>query len=264
MTLAQEIHHTGYQGILFDLEGVIYQDGRPIGGASETVMRLDLAGYKIRFLTNTTTAPRSAILARLQDMDLPVKEHQIFTPPLAAAALLKSQGIRSIHLAADSALSEDFQDFDLVGDAPQAVILGDLATGFTWDRLNALFHMLHQGAQLITLHANRYCRRGDAIALDLGPFSVALEYAAGVEAAVVGKPNPAFFELALKDMGLPADQALMVGDDLESDIGGAIGAGMEAVQVETGKFLESDRDHPSLQPTGRIPTIKALPKWLGL
>src|SRR2546423_1428496 len=80
------------------------------------------------------------------------------------------------------------------------------------------------GAELVALQHNRYWRRADGLALDVGAYAAALEYATGREAVVVGKPAQAFFHAAMADMGV--DCALMVGDDVEADVGGALAAGV--------------------------------------
>ncbi|MGI9509553.1 MAG: HAD-IA family hydrolase, partial [Geminicoccaceae bacterium] len=165
-----------------------------------------------------------------------------------------------IHLAAAPGLAVDLRGFQLVDDHPEAVILGDLHLDFTWHRLNALFQMLEQGSRLVALHKNRYCRRNNGVALDLGPFVAALEYASGITAEIVGKPSPTFFNLALDDLGLTATDVVMVGDDIEADIGGAKAVGMQTIQVETGKFRASDLHHPSIQPDRRITSTAELPQ----
>ena len=250
------------RGLLLDLEGVLYQEDAAIPGAVEAVLDLQDRGLELRGLTNTTTRPRREIAARLKGLGIPLGTEALFTPPVAAARALEAEGLRRLHLAAAPPLAEDFAGFELVDERPEAVVLGDLYRDFTWERLNGLFGFLRDGAKLIALHKNRVSRRGAEIALDLGPFVAALEYASGQEALVVGKPARAFFELALADLGLAAGAVAMVGDDIEADIGGAQAAGLLAVQVETGKFTAADRDHPRVRPDLRVPSIAALPAQL--
>ena len=128
-------------------------------------------------------------------------EH-IFTPGVAAGQLLRRKKLTRIHLAAAPELAEDLPDVEIVDDEPQAIVLGDLFHAFDWDRLNLLFGMMRQGAVLVALHKNRYCRRDGEIALDLGPFVAALDYASGTQANIVGKPSRLFFDLALANLGL--------------------------------------------------------------
>ncbi len=250
------------QGLLLDLEGVLYQEDAVIPGAVEAVRTLQGRGLALRGLTNTTTRPRREIAARLAGLGIPLGAEALFTPPVAAARALEAEGLRRIHLAAAPALAEDFAGFEPVDVAPEAVVLGDLYKDFTWDRLNRLFGFLRDGARLIALHKNRVSRRGTEIALDLGPFVAALEYASGREALIVGKPAPAFFELALADLGLGAAAVAMVGDDIEADVGGAQAAGLRGIQVETGKFTAADRDHPRVRPDLRVASIAELPALL--
>lgn len=250
------------RGLLIDLEGVLYEGDTPVAGAAEAVARLAAVGLGIRFLTNTTTRPRRVIVGRLEAMGFAAARGHVFSPPAAACRLLAGHGVGRVHLAAPETLAEEFTDFALVDEGAEAVVMGDLHTGFTWERLNALFAMVREGARLVALHRNRFCQREGAIALDLGPFVAALEYAAGVEAEVVGKPSAAFFRLALDDLGLGADEVVMVGDDIEADIGGAQNAGLLAVQVKTGKFTERDLAHRTVTPDTLIDSIAELPEAL--
>ena len=251
------------RGVLLDLEGVIYQGDSPIPGAREAIAKLAAAGLALRFLTNTTTRPRSAIAARLEALGVAVDPAHLFTPAVAARGLLAASGATRVHLAAPAGLEEDLPGLALADTPPlDAVVMGDLHKDFTWERLDRLFGFLRDGARLIALHKNRFCRRGEAIALDLGPFVAALEYAAGVEAIVVGKPSADFFDQAVADLGVPAGEVVMVGDDIEADIGGAKKAGLKAIQVCTGKFTARDLDHPTVAPDARIDSIVDLPRWV--
>ncbi|MDH3659924.1 MAG: TIGR01458 family HAD-type hydrolase [Alphaproteobacteria bacterium] len=250
------------RGLLLDLEGVLYQGDVPIPGVAEAISALAASGIKIRYLTNTTTRPRQAIVDRLTGMGFELTAEHVFTPGIAAGSLLRQRKLGRIHLAAPPELAKDFADVDLVDDSPDAIVLGDLHRGFDWDRLNALFQMVQGGAVVVALHKNRYCRRDGQIALDLGPFVAALEYAADTRVEVVGKPSPLFFSLALADLGLDVNSAAMVGDDIEADIGGAKQVGMTTIQVKTGKFTSRDMEHPSIRPDHLIDTAADLPGLL--
>ncbi len=248
------------RAVLLDLEGVLYQGGAPIAGAREVVVALEARGLALRYLTNTTTTSRAGVARRVAGVGLEVDPGTLFTPLAAARRLLEQWNARRIHLAAPAETAEDFAGLELAEAGPvDAVVMGDLYKGFDWEKLDQLFVMVREGARLVALHKNRFCRRGEAIGLDAGPFVAAVEYAAGVEAVVVGKPSVDFFELALDDLGVSAGQAVMVGDDIEADIGGAQDAGLVAVQVETGKFTKADLDHPRITPDARIASIADLP-----
>ena len=250
------------RGALLDLEGVLYQADAPIALAREALDRLGTDGIALRYLTNTTTKPRGDVVGRMHAMGFALDLDEVFSPAMAAVAVLRREGLTRVHLAAPERLAEDFAGFDLVDDRVEAVVMGDLYTGYSWQRLNRLFQMVLDGAAILALHKNRYCRRDEGLSLDLGPFVAALEYAAGTTARVLGKPDRAFFDMALASIGLAAGEVVMIGDDIEADIGGAQSAGLRAVQVETGKYSARDRDHPSITPDARIATIADLPDLL--
>ncbi|PIW26962.1 MAG: TIGR01458 family HAD-type hydrolase [Rhodospirillales bacterium CG15_BIG_FIL_POST_REV_8_21_14_020_66_15] len=248
---------TALKGILFDLEGVLYQGGAAVPGAAEALGRIRSEGLATRFLTNTTLRPSGAVWRRLRDMGMPVDADQIVTPAMAAVSHLRARGLRRVHLAAEQALAEDFREFDLVTRSPEAVVMGDLDAGFDRRRLSELTAMLLDGAELIALHKNRLWRPGGELIIDLGPYVAALEYAAGVEAVVLGKPSRDFFMRVLDDMRLVPDAAVMVGDDIDSDVAGAQAAGLRAVQVMTGKYDPRTADRAV--PDALIASVADLP-----
>ena len=111
------------------------------------------------------------------------------------------------------------------------------------------------------MHRNLYWRTADGWQLDGGAFLAGLEEAAGVRAAVCGKPAPAYFASVLALLGVAADRALMVGDDIVNDVNGAQAAGIRGVLVRTGKFQPSDLAKGS--PAAVVDALEALPGILG-
>ncbi|MEQ8664223.1 MAG: TIGR01458 family HAD-type hydrolase [Rhodospirillales bacterium] len=247
---------------LLDLQGVLYSDGVPIDGARDAVAALAAGGIATRFVTNTTTRPRREIAERMIGMGFEIAANRVFSPAVAAAGVLREAGCSRVMLVAEASLAEDFAGFEFVDDNPDAVIMGDLHENFDWQCLNRIFDAVRNGAKLIALHRNRYCKRGDVIALDLGPFVAAIEYAANVEARVVGKPESAFFAWALRDIGSTPAEAVMVGDDPFSDIDGAAGAGLHTVQVKTGKYIAGEQGKHV--PDAVIDSVADLPALLGV
>ena len=231
---------SGVRALLVDLEGTVYQDRRLIPGAAEALAAAEARGVPHRFVTNTTSRPRSVIARELGEMGLAVLPERIFNAPRAAHALLAARGISRVDLVAAPRLLEDFPSLVQDDAAPEAVVLGDLADAFTYERLNRAFRHLLAGAELVTLARNRYWRAADGFMLDVGGFAAALEYASGREAVLAGKPSPAFFRAALDALGVRPQEAVMIGDDLESDVGGAQAAGMRGVLVRTGKHRAED------------------------
>jgi HAD superfamily hydrolase (TIGR01458 family) len=231
------------KGLLVDLDGTLYVGDEPVEGAREAIARLKSSGFAIRYVTNTTRKPRREVCEHLRSLGFEVEEAEIFTPARAAAGLI---GDRSCFPLVDESLLEDLEGVTLSQDRPYYVLVGDLGEGFTYDRLNAAFRRLMDGAELLALQRNRYWRQEDGLALDAGPFVAALEYASGKSATVIGKPEKNFFRLALQELGLGPHEVAMVGDDAEADVAGARAAGLKGIQVKTGKYRPETEGAPDL------------------
>ena len=109
--------------------------------------------------------------------------------------------------------------------------MGDLELAFGYDVLNHAFRQVMDGAELIALQKNRYWRRADGLSSTL-TVRRSDQFATNREAYVVGKPARAFFDQVLADVPVSPTAAAMVGDDIESDIGGALRAGLAAILVQ--------------------------------
>ena len=250
------------EGLLIDLDGTLYTNDGPIRGAPEALRRLDRAGISYRFVTNATHKPSRELAAQLETMGIPAGEDRIFTPATAVAEKLRAEGLSCFPLLED-ALLEDLEGVRITGDSPGCVLVGNLGEGFTYGRLDEAFRHLMAGAELIALSTNRYWQRaGGGLSLDAGPFVAALEYASGRRALGVGKPAPAFFELALENLGLPSREVAMVGDDPELDVGGAQAAGLRAILIETGRYRPGAES--PLRPDLVLESVARLPEALDI
>jgi HAD superfamily hydrolase (TIGR01458 family) len=173
---------------------------------------------------------------------------RIYTAPLAARSYLASHGLTRCHLMVAPAVLEDFAGIEHEEESRHAVVVGDVGDGFTFARMNHVFRLLLEGAELVTLARNRYYRGAGGLVLDQGPFVAALELASGREAVLVGKPSPDFFGSALASVGVSASEAAIVGDDIEADVGGGMALGMRGILVRTGKFRDADLARSRVRP----------------
>jgi HAD superfamily hydrolase (TIGR01458 family) len=252
----------GIEGLLLDLSGVIYVQDEAVPGAAEALAKLRANDIPIRLVTNTTMRPRRTILERLERLGIEADPSELLTPATLAAKRCADAGYGSVSLVVLDELREDLDGVP-AGDGPvDAVIVGDLGDGWDYEILNRAFRQLMDGADLIALQKNRYWETSGGLSLDAGPFVSALEYATGREAEVVGKPSAAFFELALLDLGVGAERAAMVGDDVEADVGGAMDAGLAGILVRTGKYREDLVRASGIEPTATVDSIADVPEVL--
>jgi HAD superfamily hydrolase (TIGR01458 family) len=223
--------------VLLDLSGVLYVGDAPLPGALAAVRRLQASGLALRYLTNVSRTPAARLRERLAAMGFDVPARDLHTAPLAARRYVERRGLRPFLLVHRDIRCE-FEG--LATEPPDAVVLGDAGDGFTYAALNRAFRLLADGAPLIATGANRCFQDRDGLSLDIGPFVAALEYAARVEAVVLGKPSAAFFLSALDGLGCAPHEAVMVGDDAEADVAGACAAGLAGILVRTGKYRQGD------------------------
>lgn len=254
------------RAVLFDIDGVLAQKGAAIKGAADTLQQLNAAGIPFRFITNTTSKSPAFMAAELNAWGVAVNEAHIFNPTRTACRWLTAQGIQRLALLVPPGIEAEFSAFTSVTEAPQAVVVGDVAAGFSFANMNQLFRLLmaDAGVPLIALGMTRYFAAADGLQLDVGPFVKALEYATGRSALVMGKPDKTVFELALADMGVAAADAAMLGDDRFSDVLAAQALGITGVLVRTGKYQPAD-DAPDSQgrkPDYVIDSVAALPALL--
>jgi len=250
------------QAILLDLDGVLYVGDQPIPGAAQAVQRLREAGLAMAGVTNTTTRSRRQIAAKLADMGVPLQEGDIHTPAALAVAHV---GRRTARLFVRDSLREDMTGIAEHQTHPEVVVMGDIGgEGYPPETLREIFLHVMDGAELLALHRNRFWRKPDGLHLDLGAFVATIEYAAGVQAVTLGKPSRDFFLGICAAMGTPPQAALMVGDDVETDIGGAQTAGLKAALVQTGKYRADFVKRTGVKPDLTIPSIADLPDALHL
>jgi HAD superfamily hydrolase (TIGR01458 family) len=248
--------------VLIDLDGVLYVEDEAIPGAVAAVERLREAGLALRFVTNTTAHARAQTLAKLARLGFSAADDELMTPAALALKYCRRRGHRRAALVMNDEVKRDFAGLEETSDDADAVIVGDLGSAFGYNVLNSAFRRVMDGAELIALQKNRYWLRADGLSLDVGPFVAALEYATGQEAYVVGKPARGFFEQVLRDMSVDARSAAMVGDDIESDIGGALNAGLSAILVRTGKFRAEALQASAIAPTAVVDSIADVPRLL--
>ena len=189
------------RALLIDLDGVLYVEEKPIAGAAEAVRRLRERGLPLRFVTNTTAHSRDRTLQKLARLGLGVDDRELITPAALAVRHCRERGHQRVALIMNEEVKRDFKELQETTGRADAVIIGDLGSAFGYDVLNHAFRQVMDGAELIALQKNRYWMRADGLSLDVGPFVAAIEFAAGRDAYVVGKPAKGFFEQVLASVG---------------------------------------------------------------
>jgi HAD superfamily hydrolase (TIGR01458 family) len=249
--------------LLVDLDGVLYVEDEPVEGAAEAIARLHESGLALRFVTNTTARSHAQTLDKLRRLGFEVADDELITPAALARKHCLDAGHTTVALVMNENVKEDFAGLEETEEGPDAVIMGDLGERFGFEILNRAFREVMDGAELVALQKNRFWLTAGGLSLDAGPFVAAIEYASGKDALVVGKPSEAFFRLVVDDVGADRERAAIVGDDVETDVGGGMNAGLEGILVRTGKYREDFVRESGIEPTATVDSVADVPGLLG-
>jgi HAD superfamily hydrolase (TIGR01458 family) len=251
--------------ILLDVDGVLHVSGEAIAGGAGAVRTLREEGHRLRFVTNNTTHSRAALAEDLRRLGIAVEDEELQTTASAAARALRGKRVLALTMPG---IIEDLEGVELVGEGTDAVLIGGAGESdengrvFSYMNLARAFGELQAGADLYCLHKNRWWQTRRGPLLDSGAFVAGLEYAAEVDAIVVGKPSVDYFKAALEALDADAERTWMVGDDIDSDIAGAQRFGMKTALVRTGKFRPAALERVDVVPDVVVSSIADFPAWL--
>ncbi len=249
-------------GLLLDLDGVLYVGDSVIEGAVDAVAEIKRRGYACRFITNTSTHSRASLHKKMTDLGFDITDREIISATRAAMIYLQHFVDPVCHLLLDDDVKYDFRQFRQSEDNADFVVVGDIGDAWSYKLLNTVFNELIAGAELIAIHKNRFWQTEEGLQMDIGGFISALEYACQKPATIIGKPSAKFFQSALSDMELPPEHVAIVGDDIDSDIGGGQSAGLTGILVKTGKYRKSYAEQSAVLPDRVIDSIASLPALL--
>lgn len=254
------------RAVLLDIDGVLTVSWKALPGAVAALESLRGAGLRVALVTNTTSRTRDSIGEALREAGFAVGNEEIVTAPIATATYLAEHhpGARCLLLSSGD-VAADLAGVNLVGPGEtdvDVVLVGGGGPEIDYTSLNRAFAALRSGAALVAMHRTMYWRTDAGLQLDAGAFVAALEAAAGVEAEVVGKPARGLFAAALDVVGAGAEEAVMVGDDLDSDVLAAQRHGLTGVLVRTGKFLPEVLERSPDRPDVVLDSVADLPGWL--
>jgi HAD superfamily hydrolase (TIGR01450 family) len=254
-----------YDGLIVDLDGVVWVGGEAIEGAVGAVAALRARGTRLVFLTNDPSSSREQQAARLAAIGIPATADDVMTSAAATARFLA--GLSDLRRRTAFVIgSPSFQHeiatagFELVpaaeAERAELVVVGG-HSGFDFAELRAATRALASGAQLFGAGRDRTVPAKDGPEPATGAVLAAVETAGGVSATVIGKPEPYMFAIA-RDMLTGCRRVAVVGDNLASDIAGAKRAGLEAILVLTGTTTETGVARASHQPDLVLPSLATL------
>ena len=237
-----------YRAVLFDLDGTLYRGTEPVPGAVDADRALRARSVLVRYVTNNATLTRAECAAKLRGMGFPARPEEVTSSATGTAAHLKNAGLRSAFAVGMPGLVATLRDEagievvnagpdGVVGPGPRradAVVVG-LCRTLTYDLLWGAMETIHEGARFIATNPDAtFPLEGGRLSPGAGSLVTAVQTCSGTAPFVVGKPKPFLIETILKEEGLRPDEALIVGDRLDTDIEAGRAAGCPTYLVLTG------------------------------
>jgi 4-nitrophenyl phosphatase len=248
------------EGVVSDLDGVVYRGKTAIQDAVEVFQEWHAMGIRYCFVTNNSTHSAGDVVARLNSFGLEITEENVVTSAVTAAQLIRQiypAGTRIYVIGAPS-LMKAIADGDLeITDENPAVVIMGLDREITHEKLRIAVDAVLRGAVLMGTNPDLLLPTPTGFEPGAGAILTAVATAARVKPIIVGKPEVHMIEAALSRLGTDRASTLMIGDQIPTDIQAGKRAGLCSVLVTTGVPPVND---PTLQaPDFIISSLKQIP-----
>jgi NagD protein len=239
------------QGLMIDMDGVIYTGDSLVEGADRFIKRLLEKKINFTFLSNNSQRSRAEAVEKLKSFGIQVTEEHIYTSAMATGSFLKDQyhGCAAYVLGEGGLMkSLKHSGIKVVNADPDFVILGE-GQKFTLKMVNKAVDMILAGAKFIATNRDPSPRKPGWNNLGIAATTAMIEEATGREAFVIGKPSPVMMRSAAQYMGLEPANTTIVGDTMETDIIGGIYMGFKTILVLSGMADKNSYNNYAFKPT---------------
>lgn len=230
------------KGFICDMDGVLYHGNKLLPGVTQFVHWLQAEDKRFLFLTNSSERTPRELRQKLKRMGLDVGEEHFYTSALATAAFLASQHPNgSAFVIGDAGLTNALYDagFSMNEVNPDYVVVGE-SRDYTYERICRAVRLVLKGAKLIGTNPDLTGPVEGGLVPATGSLMAPIEMATGHKAYYVGKPNPLIMRHALKKIGCQREDAVIIGDRMDTDIVAGIESEIETILVLTGVTSAAD------------------------
>lgn len=246
------------QGLLIDMDGVIYAGDQLIEGAERFVNDLVRRAFPFTFMTNNSQRTRLEVVRMLKKYGIDVSEHHVYTSAMATGSFLASQIPNgTAYVLGEGGLLSSLHEngITLVNTDPDFVVLGE-GRNFTLEMVQRAVDMILAGAKFITTNRDPSPKKKGWNNLGIAATTAMIEEATGIKALVVGKPGPVMMRSARKYIGLETKETTVVGDTMDTDILGGVQMGYRTILVLSGISKREDLQKYAFKPDLVVESVK--------
>lgn len=193
-----------------------------------------------------------------------VNREEIYTPITAIKMFIEENSDKTFYTLVQDDVLKDLENAKIDDVNPDYVIICDFSDKVSYDEINKVFRMIMNGAEIITSSKTLWYIDVDGHSINTGSFVRMFEAACDKEAILMGKPSTNFFEMALKRTNSKAENTLVIGDDIKTDILGAIKLNARSALVKTGVYNEEKLQKTDFKSDFVIDDINQLHKLLNI
>ncbi|NLV19671.1 MAG: HAD family hydrolase [Bacteroidetes bacterium] len=232
------------RGFIIDMDGVIYHGNRLLPGVTAFIEWMENNGKEYLFLTNSSERTPKELHEKLKRLGLKVNEDHFYTSALATAGFLASQTPNgSAFIIGDAGLIHALYSagYTMNNVNPDYVVVGE-THGYNFEKIEIAVNLVMKGARLIGTNSDVSGPIEDGITPSTKALIAPIEIATGKKAYFVGKPNPLMMRIALKNLGVKREEAVVIGDRMDTDIRCGLESEIDTLLVLSGITNEEDID----------------------
>lgn len=251
-----------YRGWLLDLDGTVYRGDRLIQGADEAIRALRDAGRRVAFLSNKPLQTRADYAEKLTRLGVPAEPDDVVNSSLVLARYLRELDPGApVYVIGEPPMLDEMRahGFEVRDDERVRWVVIAFDRTFSYAKLNTALQAVKAGARLIATNPDRTCPVEGGEIPDCAGMIAAVEAVTGQKVeAIVGKPSPIILEVALAALGASAQESVIVGDRIETDVTMGKQLGLSTILVLSGVTRAGDPRIGALAPDHVLGSIEEL------
>ncbi|QFT90456.1 putative hydrolase YutF [Bacillus sp. THAF10] len=250
-----------YQGYLIDLDGTMYRGKEKIEEAANFVQKLYEKNIPYLFVTNNSSRTPEQVAQKLRNFGIPTEDEQVFTTSKATANFIyEAHPDAKIYCIGEEGIRQALLEkgFELVEENADVVVSG-IDRSISYEKLALGAINIRNGARFISTNGDIAIPTERGLLPGNGSLTSVLTVSTETQPTFIGKPEKIIMEQALKVLGIPREQTLMVGDNYHTDIKAGMNAGMDTLLVHTGVTTVLHLQTYQEQPTY---TVNCLSEWV--